>query len=760
MAQIYVPDSLPDDSEPLSQRYNDYAFEATQLSQPVYSQTQNTQGTAFANSQVEPRKKYWATFIPTNPAHSILKIPWTKSQLQIGRGPVGHSHNDVVLAEKRVSNRHCRITLGIQEEGSSDLSRYTMQAWKDGESEPDVWIEDLKSSNGTYVNGARITHRVLLRHGDEISLGHAATLDNHDVRYIFRSVGSKGTKMGQTASKGGLDVVGQVYERYQLLETLGSGTFADVRKAVDVETGNMRAVKQIVKHRFAADKNTLALFQREIAICSALQHENICRLIEYFEDPQHICLILEYIDGGDLLDYIQGYPNSSGGGLPEDHAAKLSLQICRAMAYTKHEMGVTHRDLKPENILVTRETPDSPQTIKIADFGLAKMVHAGTMLTSMVGTPQYLAPEVVMQDKQSPGYENVVDSWSVGIIVYSMLTKALPFDEDAALPVDKRIKSRFTQAFDEGLLRQLNVSEAAIDFISRLLAKLPADRMTMAEALEHEWLAGPSSQHSESQPLALGGDSVWDILSFDEDPEPEDDLFTNDGDALSDDEGRWTRPATVSGTNMESAVGGLSDESFSQPMNNLRLTTPGLLPRSNLSPLPLSVGDSARPAEPSPPSPPLTEEPMLVDIVLPAVTTPETHRPPLLTPGGSDFGHSDMTSTGAVKRKYDAGISAFSSSSLSPPPPSSNDSQSQAKGSQEKKGSRQLLPTPPDNERISNPVDVSSIDETTPVKPRMKAAKIIAPNGESKVANGKSEANVPRSSPRRSTRPRKSMRLS
>ena len=87
------------------------------------------------------------------------------------------------------------------------------------------------------------------------------------------------------------------------------------------------------------------------------------------------------------------------------------------MAYT-HSMGITHRDLKPENILLTRETPDTPAMIKIADYGLAKMVDDRTMLKSLVGTPQYLAPEVVMQTKQKPGYENVVDSWSVGIIVF------------------------------------------------------------------------------------------------------------------------------------------------------------------------------------------------------------------------------------------------------------------------------------------------------------------------------------------------------
>lgn len=121
---------------------------------------------------------------------------------------------------------------------NSELSNDTTRAWKEGEGEPEVWVEDLKSSNGTFVglilhysclyywnaktlqvNGARINTRRLLRHGDEISLGHAGTLDYHDVRYIYRSVGGKRLKNGQASSSSGdLEPVGQVYEKYQLLE--------------------------------------------------------------------------------------------------------------------------------------------------------------------------------------------------------------------------------------------------------------------------------------------------------------------------------------------------------------------------------------------------------------------------------------------------------------------------------------------------------------------------------------------------------------
>ncbi|WWC85654.1 uncharacterized protein L201_000520 [Kwoniella dendrophila CBS 6074] len=249
-------------------------------------------------------------------------------------------------------------------------------------------------------------------------------------------------------------------------------------------------------------------------------------------------------------------------------------------------MGVTHRDLKPENILLTKAVEGIPVQVKIADFGLAKMVHAETMLTSMVGTPQYLAPEVVMQSPNQPGYINVVDSWSVGIIVYSMMTKALPFDEDGNLPVEQRIKARYTQPADTELLVRLGISDLAIDFISGLLAKDPKQRMDMEQALAHEWLAGPSSQIAASQlppSQVLGGDSQWGIQRFESefpfdqgfDPSSDDNEKINGESAGEQDEiGRWSRPMTASGTNYESLGEFNSEESFSQPMNNLHLNTP------------------------------------------------------------------------------------------------------------------------------------------------------------------------------------------
>lgn len=202
----------------------------------------------------------------------------------------------------------------------------------------------------------------------------------------------------------------------------------------------------------------------------------------------------------------------------------------------------------------------------------------------------------------------------------------------------------------------------------------------MAEALEHEWLAGPSSQQSESQKQGLGGDSVWEIESFDEDFAPASDEGHHD----------WSRPMTASGTNLESGMGGLgssASEDFSQPMHNLHLYTPGIKrDQSNGNGF---IGNDRQPsglqngyrASASPPSPPLTEERMDLDdnrqpVNVPAPTEPAT--PPVFdkeneheglpTPAEPNANVDAMSITNTQKRKILHSNPFFSSGSLSPPP--------------------------------------------------------------------------------------------
>lgn len=158
---------------------------------------------------------------------------------------------------------------------------------------------------------------------------------------------------------------------YDIGNELGRGSFATVMNAVHRETGKKYAVKiiHLNRYRYSSDPEALEKFNREIEILSSLNHPNICQLIEYFRDEATISLVLEYIAGGDLLDYIV-----SRDGVPEERAKLFTFQLCEALKYL-HDKRIAHRDLKPENILLT---DDEPPVVKIADFGLAKAVDSMT----------------------------------------------------------------------------------------------------------------------------------------------------------------------------------------------------------------------------------------------------------------------------------------------------------------------------------------------------------------------------------------------
>jgi serine/threonine protein kinase len=299
------------------------------------------------------------------------------------------------------------------------------------------------------------------------------------------------------------------------------------------------------------------------------------------------------------------------------------------------------------------------------------------------------------------------------------------------------------------------VSDTGIDFIARLLAKNPAERMTMAEALNHDWLAGPSSQQSQPNHGPLGGDSMWEIKSFD-DEEKDSVMFGSEVGS----EGGWTRPGTVSGTNLESRLGGGSSffagpgegyvdsdeslrrrskgdgkegrvqqlqgqargssEDFSQPMGNLQLTTPA----------PKRQNSNEDNEGPDPTSPTRLNENGVngdngeqSELGDPGVETPDNKvGNSLLTPPLSDIAPTSL------KRKQVA-LDAFSSGSLSPPP------SSQPKGEEA---------APPAASSRSSKQKTNGKSKSSPATIAAKEAGKVSPTSDV--------------SPRRSTRPRKSLR--
>jgi len=252
---------------------------------------------------------------------------------------------------------------------------------------------------------------------------------------------------------------------------LGSGQFGVVKYAKHKATNLPLAVKVIDKRKFWGRKNSQRHLKQEIAILSSIKHPNIIRLYAVFDHPTELYLFMELVETGDLLQYVE-----KKGQLHEDEAKFLFHQLCVGVKYL-HDSGVVHRDLKPENLLLCEEY--GVKRLKIADFGFANIIGEKSFLQSVVGTPAYVAPEIL---RKKGGYQKSADLWSIGVILYACLSGVFPFEEDE--PVEEQIKTGKFNFPDE---YWGNVSDEAIDLCCKLMVVDPKERYTIDEVLTHPW---------------------------------------------------------------------------------------------------------------------------------------------------------------------------------------------------------------------------------------------------------------------------------
>jgi len=204
-------------------------------------------------------------------------------------------------------------------------------------------------------------------------------------------------------------------------------------------------------------------------------HPNIIKLRQVFEnEKKYVYLVMELVTGGELFDRI--VDKSQYG---EKDAALLTKKMVDALKYL-HERKIAHRDLKPENILLANQMSDTD--VKLADFGLSRMIDESTMMKTACGTPTYVAPEVL----KATGYGPEVDMWSIGVITYILLCGFPPFYGDTIPEMFEQIMSG---TFDYPEEYWETISDHAKDFINKLLKVNPSERMTAVAALEHPWLA-------------------------------------------------------------------------------------------------------------------------------------------------------------------------------------------------------------------------------------------------------------------------------
>lgn len=260
---------------------------------------------------------------------------------------------------------------------------------------------------------------------------------------------------------------GKTHDRlaqYQVVRTLGEGSFGKVKLATHKVSGQSVALK-IINRKKLITRDMAGRIEREIQYLQLLRHPHIIKLYTVIMTQSEIVMVLEYA-GGELFDYIV-----QNGRLPEDKARKFFQQIVCAVEYC-HRHKIVHRDLKPENLLL-----DENQNVKIADFGLSNIMTDGNFLKTSCGSPNYAAPEVI-SGKLYAGPE--VDVWSCGVILYVLLVGRLPFDDEYIPTLFKKIAA--------GNYHIPNyLSSGAVQIIQQMLMVNPVHRITISEIRDDPW---------------------------------------------------------------------------------------------------------------------------------------------------------------------------------------------------------------------------------------------------------------------------------
>lgn len=257
----------------------------------------------------------------------------------------------------------------------------------------------------------------------------------------------------------------QMIGSYVIGETVGRGSFGKVKKGRHVHTGEYVAIK-ILNRQKLRSANMDKKIHREIEILQLFSHPNICRLYEVISTPSDMYLIMEYVEGGELYDYIV-----QKGRVRESEARYIFQQIVCAIEYC-HHFRVVHRDLKPENILL-----GTGLQVKLIDFGLSNIMKDGEFLATSCGSPNYAAPEVI-SGKLYFGPE--VDVWSCGVILYALLCGCLPFDEDSIPLLFSKIK-KGKYAFPN------NMPPGPRELIQHILTVDPLVRLTIPQIRDNAW---------------------------------------------------------------------------------------------------------------------------------------------------------------------------------------------------------------------------------------------------------------------------------
>jgi len=482
-------------------------IEFTQLTQPGLTPDESSNAMPILSSNQTPLSPPpiipFGRLVPCAPSAKLTAVDLmpTQESYWLGRSykcditahyssGIGETLSKIELAsfewgKSMISNRHCRV---FQQNNGNQ-----------------IFIED-NSGNGTFINQQthlRKGETRILHSGDEICLINIETLRKKISSYrviqmvlqqfSFIIVQSKPRKScvnpramnynfgrnhlhssnneRQTNSIAETSANRRIETFYDMREVLGDGTSGQVRRAIHRQSGEERAVK-ILSLRRCVD---VSIMEREVKLLQSLDHPYIVKLIEVF--VQHdvaMYLVMELVKGGDLFDSIVEKQRYTA-----IEARRAMRRLLSAVHYLHHESNIVHRDLKPENILCS-----SPTDVKLADFGLAKIMKADGLKT-FCGTPAYFAPEVLRRRHTVAGegsYGKPADIWSLGVILYILLTGKPPFDPD----VEESSKPFEVDFESDGHI--WSSTPHAQDLVQKMLCLNPQQRLTVHQACDHFWV--------------------------------------------------------------------------------------------------------------------------------------------------------------------------------------------------------------------------------------------------------------------------------
>eukprot|EP00826_Nyctotherus_ovalis_P019697 TRINITY_DN16103_c0_g1_i4.p1 TRINITY_DN16103_c0_g1~~TRINITY_DN16103_c0_g1_i4.p1 ORF type:complete len:596 (+),score=110.14 TRINITY_DN16103_c0_g1_i4:291-2078(+) len=280
-------------------------------------------------------------------------------------------------------------------------------------------------------------------------------------------------------------------EHYYFVKLIGKGAFGKVILGIHILTGKYVAIKAIDK-KYMRDKFSRHKVFQEVYILKKVRHANVIRLLEVFEDSDRMLIVMEYAAGGDLLRCVR-----TKGALEESKVRRVFRQVVYGLGHI-HARGVLHRDIKLDNILL-----DAEGNVKICDFGVSRIVGADEVVKEQCGTPAYIAPEII----GNGGYKGFyTDHWSLGVLLYAMLTASVPFRAS-------NMQELLEVIMERRISFPLGMSRLAMDLIKSLLKINPAERLSIPEILEHPWMK--EELHSEECDYITIKDCEQNLLGID-----------------------------------------------------------------------------------------------------------------------------------------------------------------------------------------------------------------------------------------------------